>query len=149
VIELAVRIYLEDTDAGGVVYHASYLRLMERARTEFLRSAGMEQSQTFGQDVSFVVARMRIDFLRPARLDDQVLVTCVVRSARGASFVLEQSVESSSREVVHARAEVVVACIQLSTERPTRLPGPLRAFVDAETGRPTEPGAPSSGDAGR
>lgn len=139
-IELPVRIYLEDTDAGGVVYHASYLRLMERARTEFLRAAGMEQSTTFASDVSFVVARMRIDFLRPARLDDQVVVTCVLRSSRGASFVLDQSVEAASRDIVHVKAEVVVACIQLSTQRPTRLPEPLRAFVDAQTGRPTEPG---------
>jgi acyl-CoA thioester hydrolase len=140
VIELSIRIYLEDTDAGGVVYHASYLRLMERARTEFLRALGLEQSRTFGDDLSFVVAKMTVEFLRPAKLDDEVVVTCAVESARSASFVLRQQVRSKGGEVVHCRGEVTVACIRLSTHRPTRLPEALVNVANARTGQSPGPG---------
>jgi len=129
VLSLSFRIYLEDTDAGGVVYHASYLRLMERARTEFLRAAGMEQSATFAQDVSFVVHEMNIRFSTPARLDDTVRVTCRVTQTRGASFSLEQDIDSDRGRTLHCRATVSVACIRLSDHKPRRLPRELLQHV--------------------
>jgi acyl-CoA thioester hydrolase len=134
VLALTFRIYLEDTDAGGVVYHASYLRLMERARTEFLRQAGMEQSSTFEQDISFVVHEMRLRFSSPARLDDQVRVTCSVKQLHGASFVLEHVVDGNDARTVHCQAEVSVACIRLSNHKPRRLPEALLAHARAKLG---------------
>lgn len=128
-VEPVFRIYLEDTDAGGVVYHASYLRLMERARTEFLRDLGMEQSDSFNEDVSFVVAEMSIQFVRPAKLDDLVRVSCRVVETRAASFLLEQEVQSEDRATVHCRSRVQVACIRLSNHRPRRLPEKLLATL--------------------
>lgn len=122
---LTFRIYLEDTDAGGVVYHASYLRLMERARTEFLREAGLEQSATFEQDLSFVVHEMTLRFASPAKLDDLIRVTCRVKEVRGASFVLEQRVEGREGATEHCLATVSVACIRLSNHKPRRLPPEL------------------------
>jgi acyl-CoA thioester hydrolase len=129
VVEPVFRIYLEDTDAGGVVYHASYLRLMERARTEFLRDLGMQQSDTFSDDVSFVVAEMSVKFVRPARLDDLVRVSCVLEQMRAASFTLAQEVTSEDKKTVHCRAEVQVVCIRLTDSRPRRLPEALVATL--------------------
>jgi acyl-CoA thioester hydrolase len=129
VLSLTFRIYLEDTDAGGVVYHASYLRLMERARTEFLRQSGLEQSSTFAEDVSFVVHDMTLRFSSPAKLDDLVRVTCSVKEMRGASFVLQQQVDGNDGRTLHCQATVGVACIRLSNLKPRRLPERLRAHM--------------------
>jgi tol-pal system-associated acyl-CoA thioesterase len=129
VLALTFRIYLEDTDAGGVVYHTSYLRLMERARTEFLRQAGLEQSATFLEDVSFVVHEMTVRFSSPARLDDEVRVTCRVAQVRGASFLLEQRVDGDRGRTLHCEARVSVACIRLSNKKPRRLPEQLLRHV--------------------
>jgi acyl-CoA thioester hydrolase len=133
VLSVSFRIYLEDTDAGGVVYHASYLRLMERARTEFLRAAGMEQSATFEKDVSFVVHDMRLRFSHPARLDDLVRVTCRVEEVRGASFLLAQDIDSDEGRTLHCRATVSVACIRLSNHKPRRLPESLLSHIRDES----------------
>jgi 4-hydroxybenzoyl-CoA thioesterase len=122
---LLFRIYLEDTDAGGVVYHASYLRFMERARTEMLRSTGLEQSQTFKSDVSFVVHSMNLRFHAPALLDAQVLTTCELAKVSGASLVFRQQVRCPDTGTVYVSAEVTVACIQLTTRRPRRIPEAL------------------------
>jgi len=124
-IELRVRIYLEDTDAGGIVYHASYLRFMERARTELLRSVGLEQSQGFSQNASFVVHSMNVRFHSPARLDDELLVTCVVREAKGASVIFDQEVRAHATGECHASVEVRVAYIERDNHRPKRIPREL------------------------
>jgi 4-hydroxybenzoyl-CoA thioesterase len=122
---LLTRIYLEDTDAGGVVYHASYLRFMERARTERLRSAGLEQSETFKSQVSFVVHSMNLRFHAPATLDAQVLTTCELQKVSGASLVFQQQVRCPDTGLLYVSAEVVVACIQLTSRRPRRIPPEL------------------------
>jgi len=126
---IRVRIYLEDTDAGGIAYHASYLRFMERARTEWLRAAGMEQSNTFDEDLSFVVYAMELKFLRAAKLDEEVVVTCELQKVGAASLEVVQRVfvEASGDDCV--KAQVKVACIRLSTGKPRRIPNELRARV--------------------
>jgi tol-pal system-associated acyl-CoA thioesterase len=134
-IELKFRIYLEDTDAGGIVYHANYLRFMERARTELLRAAGLEQSATFTEDVSFVVHTMKLQFHSPARLDDIVIVTADVSATRGASFVVAQEVRAESGSV-HCSAEVSVACIRLSDQKPRRIPEQLLNSLKQGNERP-------------
>ena len=127
---LPVRVYWEDTDGSGIVYHASYLRFAERARTELLRLAGGHQRQLLQDEgVAFPVRRLEIDYLKPAFLDDALDVATRVAAAGGASIDLAQSVRRD--EEILARLQVRVACID-RTGRPTRIPPAIRAAL-AET----------------
>ena len=115
--KLPARIYYEDTDAAGIVYHANYLRFMERARTEWLRALGYDQYQLATvHKVGFVVGKMTIDFVQPARLDDEIEVVSVVLKCGRASMVFEQSIYRQQQ--VLCTAEVKVGCIDLHTGRP-------------------------------
>ena len=119
-----VRIYWEDTDAGGVVYHAQYVAFMERARTEWLRHFGIQQDVLKREDdVVFVVRAMQMDFRRPARLDDQLLVSVRLLECRGASLVLEQRIEREGELLV--AATVKIAALHASRFRPCALPAVL------------------------
>lgn len=128
---LRIRVYLEDTDAGGIVYHAAYLRFMERARTETLRRARVEQSQTFKSDLSFVVHRMELEFPRPAHLDDEIEVSCALQYSKGARVVFTQEVRSVVAQTLHCTALVTVACIALGSKRPRRVPSDILAALAA------------------
>jgi acyl-CoA thioester hydrolase len=125
----ALRVYYEDTDFSGVVYHASYLRFMERARTEWLRALGIDQRSAFAMSppLSFVVRRMAIEFVKPARMDDELVVATTPLSARGAVLVLAQKVTRAGELVAEARVTVAA----LAGGRPTRLPGTLRELLSA------------------
>ncbi|NYZ14326.1 tol-pal system-associated acyl-CoA thioesterase [Azospirillum sp. RWY-5-1] len=121
---LPVRVYYEDTDAGGIVYHANYLRFMERGRTAMLRLMGLthrDLADTAG--VSFAVRRMRIEFIAPARLDDALEVATRIDNIGGASFAVAQSVRRDDREV--ASAEVKLALLG-PEGRAVRFPAILR-----------------------
>ncbi|HMA32256.1 MAG TPA: tol-pal system-associated acyl-CoA thioesterase [Casimicrobiaceae bacterium] len=125
-----VRVYYEDTDAAGVVYYANYLKFMERARTEWLEALGFPLA-AFEREhgVAFVVRRAGIEFLLPARLNDRLDVT-VEASARGASRIeLEQKVLREATELATAR--ITLACLDTARWRPTRMPAPLAATLDA------------------
>ena len=119
-----LRVYYEDTDASGVVYHASYLRFFERARTEWLRAMGQGQEalrQTSG--LAFTVANMEIDFVKPARLDDELEVTVQIVQVRGASLRFVQTMyRVAAPGDVLTRAHVRVACVDQATFRPQPLP---------------------------
>ncbi|MEN3211116.1 tol-pal system-associated acyl-CoA thioesterase [Methylorubrum populi] len=121
---LPVRIYYEDTDFSGFVYHASYLRFMERGRTELLRALAGDQSEMHaeGAGLVFVVRKMGLDFLKPARMDDWIDVLTWSSELRGASMHLTQEVRRGDDILV--RAEVVVACVK--NGRAIRLPDVLR-----------------------
>lgn len=121
---LPVRIYYEDTDFSGFVYHASYLRFMERGRTELLRALAGDQSEMHaeGAGLVFVVRKMSLDFLKPARMDDWIDVLTWSSELRGASMHLTQEVRRG--EDILVRAEVVVACVK--NGRAIRLPDALR-----------------------
>ena len=125
------RVYLEDTDAGGIVYHTSYLRYMERARTEALRHAGFFQSVTFQEDLSFVLHSLAVRFHAAARLDDEVETGCTLSEAKAASLSFRQEVKSSSSGQLYCSADVIVACVRLSTQRPRRVPPELIARLRA------------------
>jgi len=129
-MELTTRIYLEDTDAGGIVYHASYLRFMERARSELLRAAGFNQSQTFEADLSFVVHEMHLEFRAPAQLDAEVVTTCKLVAVKGARLIFQQEVRDARSPTSYVTAEVSVACITLREKRPRRVPPSLMALVE-------------------
>lgn len=122
--QITVRVYYEDTDFSGVVYHASYLRFMERGRTELIRALGVEQRELFDGDTAlgFAVRRMTIDFLKPAVMDDLLTVETRCTEARGATMDLEQRVLRG--EEVLITAAVRVACV--GGGRARRIPDGLR-----------------------
>ena len=118
------RVYWEDTDAGGVVYHAQYLAFLERARTEWLRAHGKgQQMLRVDHDLVFAVRAMRIEFRQPARLDDALLVSVALRACRRASLVLVQSIRRD--DTLLLEAEVRVAALNASDFRPRAIPSPL------------------------
>jgi len=119
-----VRIYWEDTDAGGVVYHANYVRFMERARTEWLRAQGIDQLALSEQTSrGFVIREMHLDFHRPARLDDELLVSVAVKERRSASILFDQEIVRGDTALV--RATVRAAFVDLGTMRPAQIPTDL------------------------
>ena len=123
---LPVRIYYEDTDFSGIVYHANYLRFLERGRTDFLRLAGLDQSALHAQGgIVFSVRRMLIDFLKPARMDDVVTVETDIAVMKGASITMNQRIRRG--DVTLLTAEVLVAAIR--DGRPARLPDAVRALM--------------------
>jgi len=143
---LGVRVYYEDTDFSGIVYHANYLRYAERGRSDFLRLAGVSHTELFDGEVplAFAIHRMEIDFLRPARIDDLLEVRTQYRRARGARLEACQSIwrvggadgpEKQPQEIW--RADVFAACLD-GQGRPRRLPQEVRAalspFVEANKG---------------
>lgn len=116
-----LRVYYEDTDAGGIVYHASYLRFAERARTEALRSRGVPHAGLVEEHgLLFVVRRVQLDYLQPARLDDELSITTETRAVGGASATLRQSFRCADRDV--AVLEVLLVCVGVADGRPARIP---------------------------
>ena len=127
------RVYWEDTDAGGVVYHAQYLAFLERARTEWLRARGKGQELLRAEhDLVFAVRAMRIDFRNPARLDDALQVTVALRECRRASLVFAQEVRREGDLLLDAT--VRVAALSGSDFRPRPIPGPLLRELQALQG---------------
>jgi acyl-CoA thioester hydrolase len=118
---LDVRVYYEDTDFSGVVYHANYLKYAERARSDFLRLAGVKHSELLALEkpLAFVVTKMDMDFLAPARIDDDLRVSSVCILAKGVRMGFHQTV--SRGETCLWRAKVGAACVDLDG-RPRRLP---------------------------
>lgn len=119
-----VRVYYEDTDAGGVVYYANYLKFLERARTEWLRSHGFSQEELVRRHgIVFVVRRVEADYLGPARLDDNLRVTLVLRELGRSRVEFLQTVE---KEAALMKAIVQVACVDAASFKPVQIPAPLR-----------------------
>jgi len=119
-----VRIYWEDTDAGGVVYHANYARFMERARSEWLRTQGIDQlALSERTSRGFVIREMHLHFHRPARLDDELLVSVAVKERRSASILFDQEIVRGDTALV--RATVRAAFVDLGTMRPAQIPADL------------------------
>lgn len=116
-----VRVYWEDTDGGGIVYHANYLKFLERARTEWLRAAGHSQD-ALARDtgILFTVVRLAAEYRRPARLDDALTVSCEPLREGGASLRFRQRIERAGETLLEA--EVLVACLDARSMRPRRLP---------------------------
>ena len=121
---IPVRVYYQDTDAGGVVFHGQYLAFLERARTELLNEAGIDLARLADEKrVLFVVFELAIKYHRPARLNDMLSVSAEVITIGGASIVFRQRVERSSERLVEA--EVTVATVDRDSLRPVRLPQEL------------------------
>lgn len=123
--KLAVRVYYEDTDAGGVVYHSRYLNFFERGRTEYLRQGGCNQSKLIQDlDLAFVVKKMSIDYCYPAKLDDDLVVETTVSEIRKASIIFEQVLMRD--KICLCKAQVVVASVKLSQMKPIAIPPTIK-----------------------
>ena len=126
---LPLRVYIEDTDAGGIVYYVNYLKFMERARTEFMRNLGFGKDFIFNHDLMFVVRDVAVTYLLPARLDDELEATASIEQLRGAVMVLRQSVRRG--DDILAQGDVTIACVDRSGVKPRRLPSEMVARLKA------------------
>ena len=121
IFEFPVRVYYEDTDAGGVVYHSNYLNFYERARTEFLRKLGFEQDILLKQGLAFVVRKCELDYLVAARFNDQLVVTVEIEQLKRASIVFKQKITTIDGNLL-STALVVVVSVALEQMKPTAIP---------------------------
>ncbi len=123
---LPVRVYYEDTDAGGVVYYANYLKFCERARTDWLRAIGLEQGRLAAdQNIIFVVRSVKADYLQPAVLDDLLDVVTTLGKLGHASLVFDQKIQRGGQTLFEAL--ITIACIDRASKRATPIPPSVRA----------------------
>ena len=126
-----VRVYWEDTDAGGVVYHSQYLNFFERARTEWLRSKGVHQAQLASdENVLFAIRHMDIDFEQAARLDDELEITVHTVNAGGVRMTFNQDMTRCSDQQRVATAKLTAVCLKADSFKPTRMPKWIRAEIN-------------------
>lgn len=130
-LALPIRIYIEDTDAGGIVFYANYLKYFERARTELVRRCGIALRSGLADNINYVVCRVNVAYHRPARLDDEVIACAKVMHVGRTYIDFEQWVESANGETM-VTGEVRVACVNLDDGRPRRLPENLRYILAGE-----------------
>jgi acyl-CoA thioester hydrolase len=127
-----MRVYYEDTDAGGIVYYANYLKFMERARTEWLRLRGFNHRVLLEEhDALLVVARFKIDYRQPARLDDRLLVSVVMNKVGRASFDMEQLVYRDEKTLL-CSATMRIACVSSAENKPMAIPHSLLTELKRE-----------------
>lgn len=130
VFKFPVRVYYEDTDAGGIVYHANYLKFCERARTEYLRHLGVEQDDYLEQNIAFVVKSMEIDFKVAAKFNDQIDVITEIRQIKRASVEFLQTIINKQEQPVFV-ANVQVACIDLTKMKPKAIPSDILGVLQS------------------
>ena len=126
---LPIRVYIEDTDAGGIVYYVNYLKYLERARTELMRTFGLERAAVSDAGWNFVVSEVSLSYKEPARLDDQLRATAVISAVGGATVNFHQTV--SRDDSVLVAGDIQIACVDRGTGRPTRLDADLRKQLEA------------------
>ena len=130
--ELLQRIYWEDTDAGGVVYYANYLKFMERCRTEWLRFLGIDQHRLrLDRQLQFAVVSVAVDFLRPALLNDEIIVTAELERLSGATISFKQTIMRGEAQLIDASTRV--ACLDSGTLKPRAIPKDL--FLEWRNGQ--------------
>ena len=127
--EWPIRVYIEDTDAGGIVFHAKYLHYMERARTEWVRSCGVGLRAGLADNISYVVQRMALHYAVPARLEDQLLVTAEPVAYGRVWMDFKQRVWRAEDRQLLCEADVRVACVALDSGRPRRLPENMQTLL--------------------
>ena len=130
--QILTRVYWEDTDAGGVVYYANYLKFMERCRTDWLRALGIDQNRLRAErQLQFAVVSIAVDFMRPAILNDEVLVTAELERLSGATILFKQTILRGDAQLIDA--SVRVACLDSGTLKPRPIPKDL--FVEWRNGQ--------------
>ena len=117
------RVYYEDTDVAGIVYYANYLRYLERARTEWIRTLGIDQSVLIEEGLAFAVTKVNINYLKPARFNDLLEIVTTVKKAGRASLMFEQVARNKDNpELVYCKADVKAVCIVMESMKPVALP---------------------------
>jgi len=116
-----IRVYYEDTDAGGIVYHANYLKFFERARTEWLRELGINQTHFLQQNIGFVVRKVEMDNFASAILDESIVVTSSIVSLKRASVVFKQHI-TNQQQTILCSAIVRLACVNFTLHKPCAIP---------------------------
>ncbi|NIZ13350.1 tol-pal system-associated acyl-CoA thioesterase [Phaeobacter sp. HF9A] len=122
-----VTVYYEDTDMGGVVYHANFLRFIERARSDFVRALGVDQNAMRAQGIVWVVTRIEADYLSPARFEDELAVESTVEKMTPARLTMAQQVYRAGQLLFRAR--VTAVCMDMHSGKPVRLPAEVRASL--------------------
>ena len=125
---LPIRVYIEDTDAGGIVYYVNYLKYLERCRTEFMRALGMDRAAVPEEGWMFVVSSLALTYRQPARLDDQLEATADVVAVKGATIRFAQSVKREGRCMVEG--DVTIACVDRASGKPRRLSPELKKQLE-------------------
>ena len=128
------RVYYEDTDAGGIVYYVNYLKFMERARTERLRTLGFAQSQMVGEGLLFVVHSAEVRYHAPARLDDELLISADVSELNRASLRFHQQVRRATDDALLCEGQFMVACVRADNLKPRAIPPTLHAAFAEQGG---------------
>ncbi|MBU6140256.1 MAG: tol-pal system-associated acyl-CoA thioesterase [Proteobacteria bacterium] len=127
--KFSYRIYYEDTDAGGVVYYANYLKFFERARTDFLRALGISQSDLVNKEnLVFVVRKCAIEYVSPAKLDDVLEVSVAIKNISAASILMQQ--EATKSGVTSSRLEVEIVCVDRVSFKPKKIPQEIKLLFD-------------------
>lgn len=127
---LPVRVYYEDTDAGGVVYYANYLKFMERARTEFLRALGFEQDALTRQHgVLFVVRSTVVDYIKPAYFNEQLHVSAQLTEIKRASLLFSQQINKTANQTLVCTGQVRIACVDAERFRPCAMPDEIQEVL--------------------
>lgn len=129
--KLPIRVYIEDTDAGGIVYYVNYLKYMERARTEWMRSFGFDKPAILDNNRLFVVHSANVQYLRPALLDDELTVSAQMGRLARTYIIFNQTIER--RGEVICRGEVKVACVEQATMKPSAIPEEIRNALKGST----------------
>lgn len=129
--KLPIRVYIEDTDAGGIVYYVNYLKYMERARTEWMRSFGFDKPAILDNNRLFVVHSANVQYLRPALLDDELTVSAQMGRLARTYIIFNQTIERQG-EVI-CRGEIKVACVEQATMKPSAIPEQIRNALNAST----------------
>lgn len=125
--QFPVTVYYEDTDMGGIVYHANFLRFIERARSDFVRRLGVDQNAMRDAGVVWVVTRIEADYIAPARFEDALTVETSVEKMTSARLTMAQVVRRDGKELF--RAMVTAVCMDMKTGKPVRLPAEVRASL--------------------
>lgn len=120
---IPVRVYIEDTDAGGIVFYVNYLKFMERARTEWLRSLGFDKAGANRESFQFVVKTVEIEYTTPAHLDDELRVTAELLNCGGASMQIAQNV--CRGDSILCSSKITIACVSGASLKPVRMPADM------------------------
>jgi acyl-CoA thioester hydrolase len=135
IFQWPIRVYIEDTDAGGVVFHARYLHYMERARTEWVRSRGVALRSGLSENISYVVQKLSVHYAAPAKLDDELQVSAELTAKGRVWLGFRQQVLRREDGTLVAEADVKIACVALDSGRPRAMPEEMRRIADNEIER--------------
>lgn len=128
VFHLPIKLYFQDTDMMGIVYHANYLTYFERARTEWFREAGFGFVALAQEGIGFVIGKADIQWISPLSVDDAIVATAQVKNLGNSSMVLEQTVQSDG--IVVCRADILMVCVDMASKKPIRLPDNIRVLFE-------------------